>query len=155
MAISQKDDGDWSWNGATEVQEWILQGTGYGDGDGWIDLERIVKREFETEFDIHSTYPRYMRVLALDSDFKILGVGRLLDFKLEKVIDFGTNSTTESETEINLTQTWSLPPLRIEESDTWWLRIILGFCALGGSCVGLREARVVWRSRRVRYSSSE
>ncbi|KUJ17246.1 uncharacterized protein LY89DRAFT_782413 [Mollisia scopiformis] len=157
VAILQNEDGGWSfyvsWNGATEVNEWVLQGADEVDGAGWVDLNRILKVGFETEFDINAAYPRYMRVLALNSNFKILGVGGLLDLTLEKVIDPVINSTADPGTDINPTQTWSLPPLRIEEGDTWWLKIMLGFCSLGGLCVGLREARVVWRRRRLRRSS--
>ncbi|KAF8849296.1 hypothetical protein BDZ45DRAFT_697679 [Acephala macrosclerotiorum] len=152
VAIAEDDEGEWtfyvSWNGATEVREWVLQGTDESESDEWVDLERILKTEFETEFGIHSTYPRYMRVLALDSNFRILGVGGLLDLTMEKVIDSFITNSTDSGNNINQpTQTWSLPPLRIEEGDTWWLKIMLGFCTFTGLCVGLREAKVVWRTR--------
>lgn len=153
VAIAENDDGEWtfyvSWNGATEVSEWVLQGADESESGEWVDLERILRTEFETEFDIHSTYPRYMRVLALDPHFRILGVGGLLDLTMEKVIDTFITNSTDTETDINQpTQTWSLPPLRIEEGDTWWLKIMLGFCTFTGLCVGLREAKVVWRTRR-------
>jgi hypothetical protein len=151
VAILQNDSGKWSfyvsWNGATEVKEWVLQGSDSEENnEGWVDLERILKEGFETEFDIDSAYPQYIRVLGLDSSFNILGVGGSLDLTLEKVV-FNI-SATDTGNGINSTQTWSLPPLRIEEGDTWWLKIMLGFCALGGMCVGLREAQTVWRTRR-------
>lgn len=149
VAILQNDNGKWSffvsWNGATEVTAWVLQGADSEENEEWVDLEQILKEGFETEFDIHSTYPRYMRVLALDSSFGILGIGGSLDLTTEKVV-FNT-SAIESGNDVNTTQK-SLPSLRIEEGDTWWLKIMLGFCALGGMCVGLREARTVWRTRR-------
>ncbi|KAG4411521.1 hypothetical protein IFR04_015344 [Cadophora malorum] len=119
-----------SWNGATEVTEWILQGSenpNVNDED-WNDLARLERLAFETRFDLGGSYQRYMRVLGLDSSGRVLGVSEVLDITQEDA--------------------WSLAPLRIQQSETGWLNILIGLCGLTGLGVGFREALASWRSRR-------
>jgi hypothetical protein len=95
VAILKKEDeaNAWSfyvsWNGATEVREWVLQGSDEGNAgadDGyWSDLVSREKDEFEEEFKLEPSYPRYLRAVALDKDGKRLGVGGPLDSREEKV----------------------------------------------------------------------
>lgn len=77
-----------SWNGATEVRRWVLQGAEWTDlrdssnadaGGGFADLEDMIKEAFETAFDIQSHMPRYLRVAAVDKDGKVLAHSRILD----------------------------------------------------------------------------
>ncbi|KAI0400900.1 Arylsulfotransferase-domain-containing protein [Xylaria palmicola] len=86
-----------SWNGATEVRQWVLQGAewadlaladtaavagkeeGDGDGDGWTDLDVIDRDSFETALDILNDMPRYLRVAAVDGDGNVLGCTQTLD----------------------------------------------------------------------------
>ncbi|TVY80467.1 hypothetical protein LSUE1_G004431 [Lachnellula suecica] len=119
-----------SWNGATEVDAWILQGASDPEAgeDQWEDLEAITKTEFETQFAILELYPKYLRVLAVDKEDIVLGVSSPLDAAEEKI--------------------WSLPPLRLEGNDTWALKFLMAFAALTGVIVGSREAWSIWRSRR-------
>lgn len=63
-----------SWNGATEVAAWILQGAGKGEPeDDFVDLDIIDKESFEESFDLSSLlgYSRY-RVGALDRNGQLL-----------------------------------------------------------------------------------
>ncbi|EXJ71923.1 uncharacterized protein A1O5_04424 [Cladophialophora psammophila CBS 110553] len=64
-----------SWNGATEVEAWVLQGGGTGEHEEeWSDLDFIDKEFFEESFDLSqlSQYSRF-RVGALDREGEILG----------------------------------------------------------------------------------
>jgi hypothetical protein len=78
-----------SWNGATEVEEWVLQGSEVGDAAGrdgyWTDLEKRKKDEFEEQFELKPSYPRYLRIVGLNSEGETQGVGGPLDSKAEKV----------------------------------------------------------------------
>ena len=135
-----------SWNGATEVTEWILQGSenpNVNDED-WNDLASLERLAFETRFDLGGSYQRYMRVLGLDSSGRVLGVSEVLDITQE---DAGLPSFSIL-IHANILQAWSLAPLRIQQSETGWLNILIGLCGLTGLGVGFREALASWRSRR-------
>jgi hypothetical protein len=75
-----------SWNGATEVQEWLLQvsqdRTTKAQGQ-WIDVLRTAKTGFETAVTLSAEYrsARYIRFMALDSEGKVLkhGVSDVLE----------------------------------------------------------------------------
>lgn len=70
-----------SWNGATEVDSWILQGAdflGVRDGE-WSDISTIYKETFETAFVIKSNMPKYLRVSAVDRLGNTLGNTEMLD----------------------------------------------------------------------------
>lgn len=90
-ALIRDSRGDWdvyvSWNGATEVDAWILQGSSDAEAaeDAWEDIEVLTKTEFESHFSISETYPRYLRVFALDSKDTVLGMSSPLDAIEEKV----------------------------------------------------------------------
>ncbi|KAI1114119.1 Arylsulfotransferase-domain-containing protein [Nemania sp. NC0429] len=85
-----------SWNGATEVRRWVLQGaewadllesasaTGGGAEAGFVDLEDVVKESFETAFAVGSHMPRYLRVAAVDGDGVVLARSRILDRRAGK-----------------------------------------------------------------------
>lgn len=71
-----------SWNGATEIDSWVLQGCDWvalGDDDAFFQLAKAKKQGFETAFKIASDMPRYMRVLALDKSGKMLGETEIID----------------------------------------------------------------------------
>lgn len=77
-----------SWNGATEVKRWVLQGAewsdlrakGEGDGeDGFVDLDDVLKTSFETALAIREDMPRYLRVVALDKDGNVLARTQIVD----------------------------------------------------------------------------
>lgn len=82
-----------SWNGATEVRRWLLQGADNleAEEDEWETLDYAEKISFETEFEIPHLYPRYLRVKGMGSyndvtgEEELLGVSFLLDVNLDKV----------------------------------------------------------------------
>lgn len=63
-----------SWNGATEVDRWVLQGADWeGVGhDLYEDLDIQTKDGFESSFDILGDYPQYVRIAALGKDGEVL-----------------------------------------------------------------------------------
>ncbi|KAI0551837.1 ASST-domain-containing protein [Xylaria curta] len=75
-----------SWNGATEVQRWVLQGAEWADlvqpkteNEGFVDLDDMVKESFETAFDLVDDMPRYLRIAALDKDGQVLMHSQVVD----------------------------------------------------------------------------
>ncbi|KIX02667.1 uncharacterized protein Z518_08609 [Rhinocladiella mackenziei CBS 650.93] len=74
-----------SWNGATEIDRWLLQGWDEamrteGDGEGlYVDLSSLKKDYFESSFEIASDMPTYLRVAALDRNGNVLGYSEFLD----------------------------------------------------------------------------
>ncbi|KAI1177861.1 Arylsulfotransferase-domain-containing protein [Nemania sp. FL0916] len=87
-----------SWNGATEVERWVLQGMGAGeeggveDGvvekgeeEGFEDVDIIDKESFETAFTITGDMPRYLRIAAVDSAGTVLAHSRVVDRETENV----------------------------------------------------------------------
>lgn len=70
-----------SWNGATEVDSWVLQGAEWAgvQRDVFVDLDAQEKDAFEAGFDMLGEYPRYVRVAALDRDGAVLKYSDVLD----------------------------------------------------------------------------
>ncbi|KAH0837053.1 hypothetical protein AYO21_04518 [Fonsecaea monophora] len=79
-----------SWNGATEVDIWVLQGrveveteiqagvNATGD-DTFQDLTYVRKEKFETSFPVKADMPRYLRVAAVDRQGHVLGYTEVVD----------------------------------------------------------------------------
>ncbi|KAI3390829.1 hypothetical protein diail_8560, partial [Diaporthe ilicicola] len=70
-----------SWNGATEVDSWVLQGADW-DGvsrDVYVDLDAQKKDGFEAGFKISSDYPQYLRVVPLGRDGAVLKHSTVVD----------------------------------------------------------------------------
>jgi hypothetical protein len=76
-----------SWNGATEVQDWIVQcsDTTSSDEMSWEDVMRVHKGGFETSITIpdDSGDSRYLRIVAVDAE------DRRLDYGVSDLIDRG------------------------------------------------------------------
>ncbi|KAK5126034.1 hypothetical protein LTR85_011389 [Meristemomyces frigidus] len=77
-----------SWNGATDVVDWILQcsDTETDDEQAWADVVRVSKSGFETIITIPDTGlgdARYLRIIALGE------AGRRLDYGVSRIIDRG------------------------------------------------------------------
>jgi hypothetical protein len=76
-----------SWNGATEISEWVLQGStsdDVGDIASWEEIVRLPKDGFEAVFDLanEDLGPlRYLRALAIGPGGSVLpnGESRILD----------------------------------------------------------------------------
>jgi hypothetical protein len=76
-----------SWNGATEVAFWELQGLKNG---GWKPIETIRKQKFEDCFELPTdeTFDEY-RVVALDGDEKVLKFSDSAEVKSTLLRNFG------------------------------------------------------------------
>ncbi|KAM0275759.1 hypothetical protein ACHAQH_007445 [Verticillium albo-atrum] len=57
-----------SWNGATNVDRWLLQSSAEPEGKRYADHEIITKETFETRFEIPKEAAEYVRVAAMDRD---------------------------------------------------------------------------------------
>ncbi|OTB04720.1 hypothetical protein M426DRAFT_261680 [Hypoxylon sp. CI-4A] len=70
-----------SWNGATEVNKWILQGTNTVNAtdEDWKELNRTNRIGFETAFPLRKTFPRYLRTVAMHSEGHMLGASNSVD----------------------------------------------------------------------------
>lgn len=94
-----------SWNGATEVHRWVLQDADYAQMDGaesgevgfedevgeaWWPVQTVEKAGFETELRFGVTVRRYVRVVALDREGRVLGAsepgGTRLDEELRNSV---------------------------------------------------------------------
>ncbi|KAI1341165.1 Arylsulfotransferase-domain-containing protein [Xylariaceae sp. FL0016] len=64
-----------SWNGATEIDRWVLQGGEWDavEQDRLEDLDEQEKDEFEVAFQIDSDMPDYLRVAAVAANGEVLG----------------------------------------------------------------------------------
>ncbi|KAI1804013.1 ASST-domain-containing protein [Daldinia bambusicola] len=120
-----------SWNGATEVSQWFLQGSddlNSTDG-GWKELNRTDRLGFETEFEVLETYPRYLRAAAVHKEGYMLGVSEPIDV---------------AETKEQFTPTSVLSYVDRENLPTQ-LAIIAG-CAIAVGFI-LRMGVVAWNNR--------
>ncbi|EXJ90318.1 hypothetical protein A1O1_03417 [Capronia coronata CBS 617.96] len=79
-----------SWNGATEVDRWLLQGRetvksadsdsdSDDEGELFVDLSSTKKQGFESSVDIDSDMPTYIRVVAVDRNGNVLGYSQVLN----------------------------------------------------------------------------
>lgn len=90
LAVAQDDGLGWrayvSWNGATEVAEWVLQGTDEKPGSGaWRVVEARLKDRFETGFGLDADHPAYLRVVGLDCKGNALGTSTPVNASQVKV----------------------------------------------------------------------
>jgi hypothetical protein len=74
-----------SWNGATEVRRWVLQGTDDVQRGRWEDLLVEEKDGFETQIIIPDAAPTYVRVCGRDQDGKLLGDSDVWMWREDKV----------------------------------------------------------------------
>ncbi|KAI1359015.1 Arylsulfotransferase-domain-containing protein [Xylaria arbuscula] len=96
-----------SWNGATEVDRWVLQGADWADlveakktktareaGDereveqlkeeeegGFVDLDIVDREAFETVFEITEDMPQYLRIAAVDKQGNVLRHSQIVNRK--------------------------------------------------------------------------
>ena len=70
-----------SWNGATEVDKWVLEGADEVGDKGWETVEELSKEGFETTFSIGSDSLTYVRVKGLDHSGNVLGESVLWNWK--------------------------------------------------------------------------
>jgi len=63
-----------SWNGATEVYDWVIETSAHGeDASEWAVAVKVPKRGFETEITLPSQHRKaqHLRVVALDKEGKL------------------------------------------------------------------------------------
>lgn len=74
-----------SWNGATEVTEWLLQESDLNGDQIWKDVVKVLKTGFETAIplvgDSYAVSKEFLRVMAIDKDGQLLhhGVSQHVD----------------------------------------------------------------------------
>ncbi|GAW23230.1 hypothetical protein ANO14919_127820 [Xylariales sp. No.14919] len=77
-----------SWNGATEVERWVLQGAEWadlqskregGEETKFVDLDIVDKVSFETAFNLVDDMPQYIRVVAVDKHGQVLTRSQIID----------------------------------------------------------------------------
>ncbi|KAI8623771.1 Arylsulfotransferase-domain-containing protein [Xylariaceae sp. FL1651] len=73
-----------SWNGATLVRRWVLQGGNWDDirQDLYSDLLEQEKDGFEAVFPINDEMPSYLRIVAVGEDGQVLGRTEVLNRKV-------------------------------------------------------------------------
>lgn len=92
--IAEDGDREWkifvSWNGATEVARWVVEGAKLPDNYNhtvvpdlnttvWKEYDSKRKIEFEEALDLKPHYPAWLRVVAKDSQGQVLGYGAPLN----------------------------------------------------------------------------
>lgn len=86
-AIRRDSERDWnlyvSWNGATEVSKWVLQGSGSPNAteEEWKELSKAKRTGFETAFKLRKSYPHFLRAVAVHSGGHMLGFSAPLDVR--------------------------------------------------------------------------
>jgi hypothetical protein len=71
-----------SWNGATDVDSWVLQSGPSKDGNTFIDHLRVPKEGFETKIDLPRRTEEYIRVIALDRSWKLASMSAAVSRKV-------------------------------------------------------------------------
>ncbi|KAF2090314.1 hypothetical protein K490DRAFT_63191 [Saccharata proteae CBS 121410] len=106
-----------SWNGATEVASWTLQGSASADDDSqdFADVETVPKESFEAMFHLNSGVQQYLRVVAKDAAGQVLGTSEVLDRKSGQVVSGAFEPFLDSD----------IVPLQL-------LLVVLGLITMGG-----------------------
>ncbi|KAJ6445423.1 arylsulfotransferase protein [Purpureocillium lavendulum] len=148
LAVVRDDAGVWraytSWNGATEVAEWVLQGATAEDGNtttNWRALETVPKDGFETDFVLAADHPKYLRAVAMDGKGNALGTSKVLDAS-EAVVDYNVDKARLAE-----------DPSYIRETVALSAGVMAGV-ALAGMCVMARPAWAAWRRHGLRRKAA-
>ncbi|KAF2143264.1 uncharacterized protein K452DRAFT_168393 [Aplosporella prunicola CBS 121167] len=85
-----------SWNGATEVKSWKLQGTDKVKGN-FTDIDTIKKNGFEDAFSITGTYGDFLRVAALDSEGEVMAVSELMNAVTGQIVNHAYTPIQDSD----------------------------------------------------------
>ena len=74
-----------SWNGATEVHQWVIDTGEFSDGDddSWQPVISATKAGFETRIELSRNLGSYIRVTAVDTEGRMIGASDA--FKYEQV----------------------------------------------------------------------
>ncbi|POR32161.1 Uncharacterized protein TPAR_07616 [Tolypocladium paradoxum] len=71
-----------SWNGATEVDTWVLQSGPSPDLDPFVEHKTVVKTTFETRISVPSDANEFVRVVALDARRRVLGYSNVVSTRI-------------------------------------------------------------------------
>ncbi|CZR65053.1 uncharacterized protein PAC_14953 [Phialocephala subalpina] len=66
-----------SWNGATEVRGWRVEGRERESG-AWVEIETVEKRGFETSVGVNEGNYCYLRVVGVDGEGASIGMGNVV-----------------------------------------------------------------------------
>ncbi|RKU41354.1 hypothetical protein DL546_001801 [Coniochaeta pulveracea] len=74
-----------SWNGATEVATWDLEGAAgaTASDEEWVRLDTLEKSSFESAFRLRHIYPRFLRVSGRDANAGLLGTSEPVEVAIE------------------------------------------------------------------------
>jgi hypothetical protein len=137
-----------SWNGATEVVTWDLEGaTGAAMPDEeWVRLDILEKRSFESAFPLRLAYPRFLRVTARDANVGILGTSEPVEVAIEVLGQSGlqggqadgSNSELASGSQsqvrkISCNMVLCAPANRMKRSYLWTIIHLQPACSLCGA----------------------
>ena len=74
-----------SWNGATEVDTWVLQGREKVSEEAFANLSSMKKQRFEESLAITKDMPTYLRIVAVDRDGGVLSQTEVVDRRVGNV----------------------------------------------------------------------
>lgn len=88
VAMKPKQDALFvSWNGATEVKQWMLQSAASQVEADFRDHVPVQKVKFETRIQVPSDADEFVRVVALDRDGEVLGMSEAVSRHEETVVE--------------------------------------------------------------------
>lgn len=134
-AVRRNSSRNWnffvSWNGATEVSKWVLQGSPNvtAADEDWKELGRTNRIGFETAFALYKSYPKYLRAVAMHSEGHMLGVSSPLDVQAVEDQLISTESFAFMANEVSTTE------------------VVLGIGGILGAGLLLRMAIAAWNNR--------
>lgn len=142
VALRNTSDGELavyvSWNGATEVREWVVMGGDSAGEDGEI-LAASVRTGFETRLVVGIGGFRWLWVEALDKEGNVLRSSEIMDLD-------GGNIELVAETEESETFDWVSPAIA---KPSWWSASTLAWLVGGviGLALTIMAGVFVWRHR--------
>ncbi|KAI2468128.1 ASST-domain-containing protein [Annulohypoxylon bovei var. microspora] len=144
-----------SWNGATEVSKWILQGSNSSNTteEEWTELNRTRRMGFETAFEIRKSYPSYLRAVAVHSEGHMLGVSEPLDVQAikEEVSPDLISPLNQQRPPIDPTQLVYTYGFNFTDDEVWVAQIAMACGGVFVIGVLLRMGIVAWDTRRRAY----
>lgn len=72
-----------SWNGATDVEHWVLQSGAGQDDEAFVDIIAVTKESFETEILVPDEVQEYLRVAAVDQSGNVLAYSKPVSKRVE------------------------------------------------------------------------
>lgn len=153
-AIRRNSSRNWnfyvSWNGATEVSKWVLQGSDNitSTDEHWKELSRTKRTSFETSFGLHASYPKYLRAVAVHSEGHMLGVSTPINILSVDQVRFEPSSPPFGDHLFaNSLQLTSTESFSFTNNDISMTRIAMGMGGLLVVGILLRMGISTWNKR--------